>query len=71
VRLPCVRRQFVGEVAGWVKQTWPDRPDFIAIDGNTSRRSHDRASGEAPLHLVSDFAITSRRVLGQEAVACE
>lgn len=53
----------------WVRQTWPDRPDFIAIDGKTSRRSHDRATGEAPLHLVSAFATTSRLVLGQEAVA--
>lgn len=54
--------------AAWVCQTWPDRPDFIAIDGKTSRRSHDRAAGEAPLHLVSAFAATSRLVLGQEAV---
>jgi hypothetical protein len=53
----------------WVRETWPGRPDFIAIDGKTSRRSHDRAAGEAPLHLVSAFATTSRLVLGQEAVA--
>jgi hypothetical protein len=52
-----------------VCQTWPDRPDFIAIDGKTSRRRHDRTAGEAPLHLVSAFATTSRLVLGQEAVA--
>lgn len=53
----------------WVRETWPDRPDFVAIDGKTSRRSHDRAAGKAPLHLVSAFATTSRLVLGQEAVA--
>lgn len=52
----------------WVRQTWPDRPDFVAIDGKTSRRSHDRSAGKAPLHLVSAFATTSRLVLGQEAV---
>jgi len=52
----------------WVRETWPDRPNLIAIDGKTSRRSHDRAEGKGPLHLVSAFATTSRLVLGQEAV---
>jgi len=51
-----------------VRETWPDRSDLIAIDGKTSRRSHDRADDRAPLHLVSAFATTSRLVLGQEAV---
>jgi predicted transposase YbfD/YdcC len=53
----------------WVREMWPDRPDFVAIDGKTSRRSHDRGSGKAPLHLVSAFATTARLVLGQEAVS--
>lgn len=52
----------------WVRETWPERPDLIAIDGKTSRRSHDRGAGKAPLHLVSAFATASRLVLGQEAV---
>lgn len=52
----------------WVRATWPDRPDFIAIDGKTSRRSHDRRADKAPLHLVSAFATTARLVLAQEAV---
>jgi len=60
---------FQAAFTAWVRQTWPDRPEFIAIDGKTSRRSHDRTAGEAPLHLVSAFATTSRLVLGQEAVA--
>jgi predicted transposase YbfD/YdcC len=51
-----------------VRATWPDRPDLVAIDGKTSRRSHDRAEGKAPLHLVSAFATTSRLVLAQVAV---
>lgn len=59
---------FSAAFSAWVRETWPDRPDFVAIDGKTSRRSHDRAAGEAPLHLVSAFATTSRLVLGQEAV---
>lgn len=53
----------------WVRETWPDRPDFVAIDGKTSRRSHDRKTSKAPLHLVSAFATTARLVLGQEAVS--
>jgi predicted transposase YbfD/YdcC len=53
----------------WVRETWPDRPDVVAIDGKTSRRSHDRSNGQAPLHLVSAFATTARLVLGQEAVS--
>jgi predicted transposase YbfD/YdcC len=60
---------FSAAFTAWVRETWPDRPDFVAIDGKTSRRSHDRANGKAPLHLVSAFATTSHLVLGQEAVA--
>ena len=52
----------------WVRACWPDRPELIAIDGKTSRGSHDKASGGLPLHLVSAFATTSRLVLAQEAV---
>ena len=59
---------FSAVFSAWVRETWPDRPDFIAIDGKTSRRSHDRADNKGPLHLVSAFATTSRLVLGQEAV---
>jgi hypothetical protein len=53
----------------WVRDSWPDQPDFVAIDGKTSRRSHDRSAGKAALHLVSAYATTARLVLGQEAVA--
>lgn len=60
---------FSAAFTGWVRETCPQRPDFVAIDGKTSRRSHDRGAGKAPLHLVSAFATTSRLVLGQEAVA--
>lgn len=60
---------FSAAFTSWVRETWPDRPDLVALDGKTSRRSHDRAAGKAPLHLVSAFATTSRLVLGQEAVA--
>lgn len=59
---------FSAAFTAWVRETWPARPDFVAIDGKTSRRSFDRAEDKAPLHLVSAFATTSRLVLGQEAV---
>lgn len=52
----------------WVREAWPNSPDFVAIDGKTSRRSHDRGQGKQALHLVSAFATASRLVLGQEAV---
>jgi predicted transposase YbfD/YdcC len=60
---------FSSAFTAWVRETWPDRLDLVAIDGKTSRRSHDRSADKAPLHLVSAFATTSRLVLGQEAVA--
>lgn len=53
----------------WVRACWPDRPDLVAIDGKTLRRSHDRSAGRPALHLVSAFASNSRLVLGQEAVS--
>jgi len=59
---------FAACFSSWVAECWPDRPDFVAIDGKTSRRSHDRKRGQKALHLVSAFATTRRLVLGQEAV---
>ena len=52
----------------WVAEWWPGVPAHIAIDGKTSRRSHDRRNGHKALHLVSAFATQERLVLGQEAV---
>jgi predicted transposase YbfD/YdcC len=52
----------------WVRETWPDRPELIAIDGKTSRRSHDRGEDLPPLHMVSAFATNRRLVLGQQPV---
>jgi predicted transposase YbfD/YdcC len=61
-------RLFNAAFTDWVRASWPDRPDLVAIDGKTARGSHDRAAGAPPLHLVSAFATTARLVLGQEAV---
>lgn len=59
---------FSAAFTAWVRASFPGRADFVAIDGKTSRRSHDRRVGTDPLHLVSAFATTARLVLAQEAV---
>jgi predicted transposase YbfD/YdcC len=59
---------FAAAFADWVRESWPEKTGLVAIDGKTSRRSHDRGAGAAPLHLVSAFATTARLVLAQEAV---
>ena len=54
--------------SSWVAACWPGQLDLVAIDGKTSRRTHNRRTGHKALHLVSAFATNSRLVLGQEAV---
>ena len=53
---------------GWARGLCPGAGAVIAIDGRTSRRSHDRPRGQRPLHLVSAWATTERLVPAQEAV---
>jgi predicted transposase YbfD/YdcC len=53
--------------ATWVEGLRETEPDIVAIDGKTSRRTHNRARGREPLHLVSAWAARQRLVLGQEA----
>jgi len=60
---------FAAAFTDWVRESWPEKAGLVAIDGKTSRRSHDRSAGAAPLHLVSAFATTARLVLAQEAVS--
>jgi len=52
----------------WVAATWPDRPSLIAIDGKTSRRTHDRRKDLKALHTLSAYATTARLVLAQRSV---
>jgi len=52
----------------WIAATWPDRPEFIAIDGKTARRTHDRRKGMKALHTLSAYATTARLVLAQRSV---
>jgi predicted transposase YbfD/YdcC len=54
---------------GWVQAlAAATAGQVVAIDGKTLRRSHDRANGQGPLHLVSAWASANHLVLGQVAV---
>ncbi len=46
----------------WVSGLRDVDADIIAIDGKTSRRSHDRRNGRNPLHPVSAWAARQRVV---------
>lgn len=52
----------------WVETLREDDPDIIAVDGKTSRRTHNCARGRELLHLVSAWATRQRLVLGQQAI---
>jgi len=58
---------FAACFSAWVEGLAEAEPDIVAIDGKTSRRSHDRGKGREPLHLVSAWASRQRLVLGQQA----
>lgn len=53
----------------WTNSLKEQSPDFVSIDGKTSRRAHNKADGKKPLHLVSAWASRQRLVLGQQACA--
>ncbi len=53
----------------WTLSLWPGRHDLIAIDGKTSRRTHDRGKGLKALHTLSAYASNARLVLAQTSVA--
>jgi len=54
--------------ASWVAALWPDRHEFIAIDGKTARRTHDQRKGLKALHTLSAYATTARLTLAQLSV---
>jgi predicted transposase YbfD/YdcC len=54
---------------GWVQTlATATAGEVVVIDGKTLRRSHDRANGQAALHLVSAWATEQPLILGQVAV---
>ncbi len=52
----------------WIRALWPDRHDLIAIDGKTSRRTHDKGKGLKALHTLSAYASHARLTLAQLSV---
>jgi predicted transposase YbfD/YdcC len=52
----------------WIRALWPDRHDLIAIDGKTSRRTHDKGKGLKALHTLSAYATNARLTLAQLSV---
>ena len=59
--------EFQGSFLAWIKEVAEmTTGQVIAIDGKTVRRSHDRANGKKPLHLVSvsanELAIGQRKI---------
>ena len=52
----------------WIKALWPGRHDMIAIDGKTSRRTHNKRTGLKALHTLSAYATNARLVLAQLSV---
>ena len=75
--IPCVRwlRTLVNRIdpilfgccfESWIAALWPDRRDLIAIDGKTSRRTHDTRKGLKALHTLSAYASNARLVLAAQ-----
>jgi predicted transposase YbfD/YdcC len=52
----------------FVASMWPGKHDFIAIDGKTARRTHDKAKGLKALHTLSAYATNARLTLAQRSV---
>ena len=50
------------------RNSGPGGHDLIAIDGKTSRRTHDKRKGLKALHTLSAYATNARLVLGQLSV---
>ncbi len=61
-------QQFQQAFRDWVAAIQGRVKGVVAIDGKTARRSHDRAKGRPPIHVVSAWAHESCLALGQVTV---
>src|SRR5271154_6321840 len=52
----------------WIRALWPGRHILIAIDGKTSRRTHDKRKGLKALHTLSAYATNAHLTLAQLSV---
>jgi predicted transposase YbfD/YdcC len=59
--------QFEASFVEWVQGISGTIQGVVALDGKTSRRTHDHAAGKKALHLVSAWAVENRLVLAQLA----
>jgi predicted transposase YbfD/YdcC len=77
--IPCARwlRALVNRIdpvlfgrcfESWIAALWPGRHEVIAIDGKTSRRTHDHRKGLKALHTLSAYATHARLSLAQLSV---
>jgi len=60
-------KQFEASFFQWVQGISSTIKGVIAIDGKTSRRTHDQRAGKKALHVVSAWAVENRLVLAQLA----
>src|SRR5713226_9398476 len=60
-------KQFEASFLQWVQGISTTIKGVIAIDGKTSRRTHDQEAGKQALHLLSAWAAENRLVLAQMA----
>jgi predicted transposase YbfD/YdcC len=60
-------KQFEASFVHWVQGISTSIQAVIAIDGKTSRRTHDQAAGKKALHLGSAWAVENRLVVAQLA----
>ncbi len=60
-------KQFEASFLQWVQAISPAIKGVIAIDGKTSRRTHDQQAGKKALHVVSAWAAENQLVLAQLA----
>lgn len=59
-------KEFTGCFRNWTEGLRRSfRREIVAIDGKTLRRSHQRAKGKEPIHMVSAWAHENGLVLGQ------
>src|SRR3954452_17114612 len=61
------QRCFQDWIAAAIHTDETGKARLIAIDGKTCRRSHDKAGGLGPLHVVSAWASEEGIALGQVA----
>jgi hypothetical protein len=59
--------QFEASFRQWVQGISGTLQGVVAIDGKTSRRTHDHAAGKKALHMVIAWAVENRLVVAQVA----